>query len=91
MSIKRNRHEAGGKFLPFSGSSSSCLPNFSCHISRTMPPVSNRVPSKFHDSELICDDAWRLPVCTHLYSSPWAGGCELWISGVGSKMQTLSS
>lgn len=56
-----------------------------------MPPVSRRVPSKFHDSELMCDDAWRLPVCTHLYSRPCAGGCELWISGVGSKMQTLSS
>lgn len=42
---------------------------FWCHNCSSSPPVNNRVPSKFHDSELILDSVCKLPVWTHRYSN----------------------
>lgn len=39
---------------------------FSCHIWIFVPPVSRRVPSKFHERDEMCEHACRVPVCTQL-------------------------
>lgn len=38
----------------------------SCHIWIVTPPVSSLVPSRFHESELMCESACSDPVCIHL-------------------------
>lgn len=59
--------------------SSSLFVIRSCHIWIVTPPVNNRVPSRFHDNELMCESAWSDPVCTHLIERIGRNSrCILW-------------